>query len=179
MARIDGGKEEGNITGNHLLRTPLPLDTHLSHYCLILVTQKCPLWIYYRGHLLSHCWVLDLLEVSSKFPNISLKQCLPLVTELFYLLHQTWATWLYCVIQRGKHETLKGCSVLPHSHFDISPHLKGAFGEASKYTNTHTHTHTHTHTQTSFITLIYFLNYPFPLCLLCTLYYHVDEYLIL
>ena len=55
VARIDGGTEEGNITRNHLLQTPLPLDTHLRHYCLILVTQKCPVWIYYRGHLLSHC----------------------------------------------------------------------------------------------------------------------------
>lgn len=55
LARIDGGKEEENITKNHLPQIPLPLDTHLCLYCLILVTQKCPLWIYSQGHLFPHC----------------------------------------------------------------------------------------------------------------------------
>ena len=174
MARIDGGKEEENITKNHLPQIPLPLDTHLCLYCLILVTQKCPLWIYSQGHLFPHCWMLDLLEVSPKFPNISVKQCLTLVTELCYLLHQAWAAWLYYVIQRGKYETLKGSSVLPPSHFDISPNLKGAFWLGKQM-----HTYIHTNTYTSIISLIYFLNDPFPLCLLCTLCYYVDEYLIL
>lgn len=81
---------------------------------------------------------------------------------------------LLCVIQRGKYETLKGSSVLPPSHFDISPNLKDAF-----WLDKQIHTYIHTNTHTSIISLIYLLNYPFPLCLLCTLYYYIDEYLIL
>ena len=87
--------------------------------------------------------MLDLLEVSSKFPNISVQQCLTLVTELCSLLHQTWATWLYYVLYKGENMKRWRGAVFCLLLILYIPKFKGCF--LAKQANIHIHTHKHTY----------------------------------